>query len=172
MTAPRAATTLALCDIVFASHTATFHTPFSVLGLTPEVSTRARCCLRVCWLRPSATARTRQACSSVTFPERMGVSMANEVLLGGRKLSAQEALEYRLVSRVVAHQDLRGEAQAYAATMAKLPPRALQLSKDLVMQPRRTRLHEVCKVECEVLRQRWLSQEAMDAVMRFMARKG
>ena len=58
-------TTLPLCDIVYASHTATFHTPFTSLGQSPE------------------------ACSSVTFPAIFGQTRANEMLLFGRKISGE-----------------------------------------------------------------------------------
>ncbi|CAN0264817.1 unnamed protein product [Pylaiella littoralis] len=56
---------------------ASFWTPFFRLAIVPEF------------------------CSSVTFPEVMGMSLSNEMLILGRKLSAQEALASGLVSTVV-----------------------------------------------------------------------
>ncbi len=70
-------TVLALCDLVIASSRATFQTPFSALGQSPE------------------------GCSSLTFPILMGSSKASEMLLFGKKLTAEEAVERNLVAKVV-----------------------------------------------------------------------
>ena len=59
---------LPLCDLVWASDSAYFRTPFTQLGLTPE------------------------GCSSYLFPKIMGTSMANELLLMGAKKTAHEVL--------------------------------------------------------------------------------
>eukprot|EP01084_Bolivina_argentea_P230092 388169_1 len=56
-----AVTMLGIMDIVYASNTATFHTPFSALGQSPE------------------------GLSSITFVQKMGLSNANELLLLGKK---------------------------------------------------------------------------------------
>ncbi|CAN0061535.1 unnamed protein product [Ectocarpus sp. 6 AP-2014] len=56
---------------------ATFWTPFFRLAIVPEF------------------------CSSLTFPETLGLARANDMLIMGRKLSAQEALSSGLVSTVV-----------------------------------------------------------------------
>ena len=44
-----------------------------------------------------------QACSSVTFPRIMGPTLANEMLLLGRKFTAAEACDAGLVSPVFRH---------------------------------------------------------------------
>ena len=67
---------LGLMDVVYASDTATFHVPFTALALTPE------------------------ACSSHTFPKILGTSVANQMLLFNKKLTASEALAGGLVSEV------------------------------------------------------------------------
>lgn len=69
-------TLLGLCDIVYCTENATFKTPFSELGQSPE------------------------GLSSYIFPRLMGTSKANEVLLLGKKLNAKEAERYNLVSEV------------------------------------------------------------------------
>merc|ERR1719348_2383141 len=70
-------TMLGLMDVVYASDTATFHVPFTALALTPE------------------------ACSSKTFPRILGSSMANQMLLFNRKLTAKEAADHGFVSEVL-----------------------------------------------------------------------
>ncbi|XP_053478472.1 chromodomain Y-like protein 2 isoform X1 [Ictalurus furcatus] len=70
------ASILPLCDIVWASERAWFQTPCAALRLTPS------------------------GCSSYTFPQILGVALANEMLFCGRKLTAQEACSRGLVSQV------------------------------------------------------------------------
>ncbi|KAG5189374.1 ClpP/crotonase-like domain-containing protein [Tribonema minus] len=69
-------TMLPHCDLVVCAQKATFWTPFGRLAIVPEL------------------------CSSVTFPELMGYSKATEMLVLGQKLSAKEALQAKLVSRI------------------------------------------------------------------------
>uniref|UniRef100_A0A3Q3XEH9 Chromo domain-containing protein n=1 Tax=Mola mola TaxID=94237 RepID=A0A3Q3XEH9_MOLML len=70
------ASILPLCDVVWASERAWFQTPCAALHLTPS------------------------GCSSYTFPQILGVALANEMLFCGRKLTAQEACSRGLVSQV------------------------------------------------------------------------
>jgi len=60
----------------------------------------------------------------------------------GDRLSAREALECGLVSRVVADADLMDEARALAARIAVNPPHALRMTKRLLMHGRDSRLAE------------------------------
>ncbi|KAK9739129.1 Enoyl-CoA hydratase/isomerase [Popillia japonica] len=76
------ATMVGLCDVVYASDRATFHTPFVSLGL---------CC---------------EGCSSYVFPMNMGRSKASEMLLLGRKITSQEAYASNLIARVIPHEKL------------------------------------------------------------------
>ncbi|KAK1790253.1 hypothetical protein P4O66_013988, partial [Electrophorus voltai] len=71
------ASILPLCDVIWANEKAWFQTPYTTFGQTPD------------------------ACASVTFPHIMGVASASEMLLSGRKLTAQEACAKGLVSQVL-----------------------------------------------------------------------
>ncbi|GMS81816.1 hypothetical protein PENTCL1PPCAC_3991, partial [Pristionchus entomophagus] len=77
-----AATTLGLMDYVVCSDTAYFQTPFCILGVTPEGG------------------------SSISFPEIMGTSRANGLLLFNERLEAAEALQCGFVGKVLANNDL------------------------------------------------------------------
>lgn len=70
-------TILPLCDLVYCVPQSTFATPFTQIAVTPEF------------------------CSSLTFPRIMGPTVANEVLFLGRKLSAEEAKQARLVGEIL-----------------------------------------------------------------------
>ncbi|XP_026683280.1 enoyl-CoA delta isomerase 2, mitochondrial isoform X2 [Diaphorina citri] len=141
------ATTLALCDIVFASDTATFHTPFTLRGMTPE------------------------GCSSVLFPRIFGNSVASELLYTGRKLNAQEALQYGFVSGVFTTEEIERDLWPRIHAWAKLPPQSMIFAKQLVRVPMLSMLHEANKRECKRLEERWESEEFMNAITAFFNRK-
>ncbi|CAH1778831.1 unnamed protein product, partial [Owenia fusiformis] len=90
-------TVLGLFDLVYAADNATFNTPFSALGQSPE------------------------GCSSYTFPKIMGTTKANEMLLFNRKLTAQEACERGLVTEVFPESSFQNEAWDRVRGFAKLP---------------------------------------------------
>eukprot|EP01100_Stratorugosa_tubuloviscum_P015803 TRINITY_DN945_c0_g3_i1.p1 TRINITY_DN945_c0_g3~~TRINITY_DN945_c0_g3_i1.p1 ORF type:complete len:264 (-),score=118.14 TRINITY_DN945_c0_g3_i1:87-878(-) len=142
-----AVTTLALCDFVYASDKATFLTPFSSLGQVPE------------------------GCSSFTFPLLMGLGRANEVLLAGRKLNAQEALESKLVTRIFPHEQLNHNVQQLANDLVNLPPNTLIRAKSLIRSNSLRLLTGVNENELEILRDAISSPECMEAVMAFFSRK-
>ena len=62
-----------LCDAVLSAPSATFHTPFKQLGITPE------------------------GCSSFTFERKIGSEGARRMLVEGEKVSAAEAAELGFV---------------------------------------------------------------------------
>jgi 2-(1,2-epoxy-1,2-dihydrophenyl)acetyl-CoA isomerase len=68
------------------------------------------------------------------LPRVVGFSRACELLFTGDVVDARQALEWGLVSRVVAPDQLLPEAHALAARIAKQPPSALRLAKTLLRQ--------------------------------------
>jgi len=84
-------TSATLCDGIIASEKATFSTPFSALGVTPE------------------------GCSSVHFARLMGTANAARMLgKEGWKPNAREALEAGLIQWAVPHDKLEEEARQIA----------------------------------------------------------
>ena len=55
----------------------------------------------------------------------LGFGLASHILMEGRSLTAQEALELRLVNRVVSSAELESEAQSVAGQFAAKPAKAL-----------------------------------------------
>ncbi|XP_006888788.1 PREDICTED: enoyl-CoA delta isomerase 2, mitochondrial [Elephantulus edwardii] len=140
-------TTLGLFDIVYASDRATFHTPFSHLGQTPE------------------------GCSSYLFPKIMGSAKAAEMLIFGKKLTAKEACAQGLVTEVFPHSTFQKEVWTRLKAYSKLPPNAMRISKQLIRNVEKEKLHAVNSEECTALQSRWVSDECVNAVMNFLSRK-
>jgi enoyl-CoA hydratase len=93
------------CDVIVASETAVFGQPEILIGVTPGAG---------------GTQRLTKA---------VGKALAMDMALTGRRLSAREALERGLVSRVVAPEVLLDEARRVAREIAKLSPLAVQSAK-------------------------------------------
>lgn len=106
-------TTLNLhCDLTVASGRSLFRTPFVDLALVPE------------------------AASSLLAPRIMGHQRAFALLATGEGFSAEAALNAGLIWKVVGPNEVEMEALALAADLAKKPPQALKIARDLVRGPR------------------------------------
>jgi enoyl-CoA hydratase/carnithine racemase len=105
-------TMLLHCDLVYAAESATFSAPFVGLGLVPE------------------------AASSLLLPAAVGMAMANDMFLTGRRISAREALDCGLVARVFADGDLAAEVRRIAIHVAASAPAAMTRTKALVRHQR------------------------------------
>lgn len=95
-------------DVVIASDSARFVTAYTTVGLTPDGG--------MSWLLPRAVGQRR----------------ASELILTARPLSAAEACDLGLVSRVVPDADLVDEARTAAAGLAARPAHALGVGRGLV----------------------------------------
>lgn len=144
-------TTLPLFDYVLASDNATFQTPFTALGQCPE------------------------ACSSVTFPQIMSYTRANELLLLNMTWTAQKAQTYGLISDVVpkekfeAHLDFLINSKK--GIVKNCYPNSLKVSKSLIRSPRmKQMLLETNRAECEAILKLWLGPECADALQKFAMR--
>ncbi|EFO17898.2 hypothetical protein LOAG_10599 [Loa loa] len=142
-----AVTVLPLFDLVLASDKATFSTPFTLLGQSPE------------------------GCSSYTFPMLMGHSKASEILIFDKKLTAQEAFERNLVCRVIPSFSFREEAENYIRKISQLPSESLFCNKELLRNIHREALLAQNEHEISLLMQRLQSVECLNAIQRFMIRK-
>ncbi|MDP6642788.1 MAG: crotonase/enoyl-CoA hydratase family protein [Rhodospirillales bacterium] len=105
-----------MCDIRLASEKAEFAESFVQFGLIPGDGGA--------WLLQRA----------------VGPSKAYEMAFTGDTISAQEAFDCGLVSKVVSPDDLMTEAQAMADRIVKNPARALRLSKRLMREAMHVRL--------------------------------
>ncbi|PAV65797.1 hypothetical protein WR25_00968 [Diploscapter pachys] len=139
-------TVLPLFDLVLASDAATFHTPFAALGQSPE------------------------ACSSYTFPHLMGQLNAAEILLVGKKITAEEAQRRGLVNQVFPDTEFATSASKIVSAFSKLPPQSAKICKKLLRDPHRQKLTEINAIETETIKERWQSSECHAAIAAFMSR--
>jgi enoyl-CoA hydratase/carnithine racemase len=76
----------------------------------------------------------------------MGLSRACEMTFTGDPVDAATALEWQLVSRVVAADELMGTARALAERIACNPPRSVRLSKRLIREGQTMRFDQLLEL--------------------------
>ena len=95
-------------DLAIAAESASFTMAYTRVGLTPDGS------------------------STYYLPKLIGTRRSLELMLTNRPLSAQEALEWGIVNKVVADDDLEAETTKLATSLAKGPTQAFGRTKSLV----------------------------------------
>ena len=103
------------CDLAYASSRAKFSDPHIDLGVVPGDG------------------------AGLLFMELMGPMRAREVLLTGRPVTATEAAEAGLITRVVEPERLDAEVDEVVASLLGKPPIALRLTKQLLVAELRGR---------------------------------
>ncbi|XP_022835969.1 enoyl-CoA delta isomerase 2, mitochondrial-like [Spodoptera litura] len=126
-----AATTLALCDLVFASENSYFYTPFTKLGIVAE------------------------GCSTFTFPRILGDKKAMEMLLCNYKMPAKEALEYGFINYIYKPEELQSKVWDKIAEVSKLPKYSVTATKKLLRDTVREELLQANEKEMEELNIIW-----------------
>ena len=85
------------------------------------------------------------------LPRMVGMRKAQELFLLNRRLTAQEALDFGLVSRLVPNDAVETEAAALAATLAAGPTRAYGAVRRMLRQSFETGLSDQLDAEKESL---------------------
>lgn len=111
-----------LCDIRIAANTATFAESFVRLGIIPGDGGA--------WL----------------LPRVIGMARAAEMAFTGEAITAEQALDWQLVSRVVAPSELMPTARELAARITRHPSHALRLTKRLMREALHARLDSVLEL--------------------------
>jgi 2-(1,2-epoxy-1,2-dihydrophenyl)acetyl-CoA isomerase len=94
-----------VCDLTFAADTAKFAQSFVKVGLAPDTG------------------------GFYFLPRIVGLQKAKELMFTAKMLTAAEALELGLITRVVPAANLRAETLAFAHTLAEGAPIAIALTK-------------------------------------------
>jgi enoyl-CoA hydratase/carnithine racemase len=98
------------CDIRLASDDARFGLPEPGLGIIPAAG------------------------GSQTLPRTIGRAAALEILMSGRWIAAKEALQLKLVNRILPRATLLPEAEKLAEKIRSYPPMAVRCVKQAVMR--------------------------------------
>ncbi|XP_043259998.1 putative leucine-rich repeat-containing protein DDB_G0290503 [Colletes gigas] len=137
-------TMLPLFDLVIASDKATFSTPYGKLGQIAE------------------------GASIFTLSHILGTAIASELLLGGRTLTASEALRAGLVTRVLWPDRFQVELLPTLKAMSEQSSQSMEATKALLRQSLRTKLDAALESETYLLIQHWCSAECQTAIKAYI----
>jgi enoyl-CoA hydratase len=135
------------CDMIVASETARFGQPEINLGVIPGAG---------------GTQRLTRA---------VGKTIAMEMVLNDRRLTAQEALHYGLVNRVVPVENYLEEALALAGEIAARAPLAIRLGKEAVNQAFETTLKQGIAAERRAFYFLFASQDQKEGMQAFREKR-
>ena len=129
-----------LADIRIASETASFGVPFLKLGILPGDGGA--------WL----------------MPRNIGYARAAEMLFTARVLDAKTAMEWGLISRVVAPDRLMDEAMAIADEVSARAPQALRMTKALLRQGRDATFDQILEMTASMQALAHLTDDHLEGV--------
>ena len=135
------------CDLRIASESASFVPAFVSVGLVPDSG------------------------GSFFVPRLLGYARAFEWMTSGRKLSALEALEWGLVSEVVAPERVLARAQERAGELAALPTRAIAMTKRLFAGAATARLEEQLELEAQLQAAATQTQDFAEGIAAFLEKR-
>ena len=136
-----------MCDIRIASEKAIFAESFVKVGLIPGDGGA--------WF----------------LPRVVGLSRANEMAFTGDQVNAQMALEWGLVSQVVAPDNLMTAANEMAARIAVNPPSALRMTKKLIKESQHAQLESVLEMSASLQALAHQTKDHAEAVAAFVEKR-
>jgi enoyl-CoA hydratase/carnithine racemase len=139
-------TMLLHCDLVVAAPDTKFSMPFVNLGLVPEAG------------------------SSILFPRLAGHQRASQIFLTGEAFDSNYAKEIGLIAEI--SETPIQLANQYATRMAQQPPNAVIQTKALLKSELHDKVAAVMRAEGELFQMALQSDEARDAFMKFLSKKG
>ena len=140
-------TLLLHCDLVFCGDNAVFSMPFVNLGVVPEAG------------------------SSLLLPQMLGYRRAAQLLLTGDAFSAETALEFGLINRIVPPDECNAYAQEQAMRLAAKPATALLETKRLMKGAQQDALLARIAAESEVFGRMLHAPAAREAFAAFVAKR-
>ncbi|XP_076753398.1 uncharacterized protein LOC143424903 isoform X2 [Xylocopa sonorina] len=137
-------TMLPLFDLVIASDKATFSTPYGKLGQIAE------------------------GAAVFTLSHILGSAITSELLLGGRTLTASEALRAGLVTRVLWPDRFQVELLPCLKAMSEQSSQSMEATKALLRHSLRKKLDAALESETYLLIQHWCSVECQTAIKAYI----
>jgi len=135
------------CDIIIAAESAKFGQPEINIGVMPGAG---------------GTQRLTRA---------VGKALAMDVILSGRFLTAEEALRFGLVSRVVPDERCLNEALSLARQLTQKPPLALRLAKDAVLKAHETSLSQGLEYERKLFYLLFATEDQREGMTAFLEKR-
>lgn len=137
----------ACCDLAIAADHAKFTSAYTHIGLTPDGS------------------------STFFLSRLLGRRRVLELYMTNRVLTAQEALDWGLVNRVVSGADLMKEVTELANALAKGPTRAYGGIKKLVMMSPNDTLESQMERETRIIAEMSTTKDAREGIAAFVAKR-
>ena len=135
------------CDLIVAAESSYFLLAFVNIGLVPDGG------------------------SSLWLPTRLGMARAMELCMLGERLPAPTALEWGLINRVVADEDLRTEAGGLASRLAAGPTRSYAGTKRQLNNWLYSRMDEQLELEAQIQREMSGSEDFLEGAMAFIQKR-
>ena len=101
----------------------------------------------------------------------MGLSRTVALGLSCRRVEAEEARRYGLVSRIVAAEEVRPQAMALAKQLGAKPPVAVRLTKQRVREATQAAFDDAIEAGIRYQREAYAAGEPQAAAERFLARR-
>ncbi len=134
-------------DLVLAARSAMFTSAYTAAGLSPDGS------------------------STYFMPRLIGLRRAQELMLTNRRLSAEEALEWGLINRVVDDEDLAGEAETLARGLAAGATGAYGAVKKMLTETFTNPLETQMEIEARMISERATSPDGREGIDAFVNKR-
>jgi 2-(1,2-epoxy-1,2-dihydrophenyl)acetyl-CoA isomerase len=105
------------------------------------------------------------------LPRMVGMRRAQELFLLNRRLTAQEAFDFGLVSRLAPDGAVESEAAALAATLAAGPTRAFGAIRRMLRQSFETSLSDQLEAENDSIVAASSTDDAQEGIVAFIAKR-
>jgi 2-(1,2-epoxy-1,2-dihydrophenyl)acetyl-CoA isomerase len=135
------------CDLVLAAESAYFLLAFVNIGLVPDGG------------------------SSLFVPSRIGMARATEMAMLGERVSAEQALSWGLINRVVADARLREETAALAAKLAEGPTRSYAGTKRQLNNWLYSNMAEQLELEAQIQQEMAETDDFLEGAMAFVEKR-
>jgi 2-(1,2-epoxy-1,2-dihydrophenyl)acetyl-CoA isomerase len=135
------------CDFRIASEKASFIEAFIHVGLVPDSG------------------------NLFYLPRIVGQAKALELAILGEKISAEEAKEVGLVTKVVTHEALQEKTAEFAERLAKMPTKAIGLIKRYVKESYESSLEQMLEKEAYAQRTAGLTEDHQEGVQAFLDKR-
>lgn len=135
------------CDIAIAGDQAYFLQAFVNIALIPDAG------------------------STYFLPRMVGRARAASMMMLGEKLSADQAMEFGIISRVVEQDNLNSEAKSLARKLASMPTKALLSIRKLLDVSENNTLEEQLETEAVAQQKAGHSDNFMEGIMAFLQKR-